>query len=210
MTGPRWTGPQPGRSLGRVPLDRQLIAALKSLTDPTRLRILAALAVGDASVDDLAGKLGVSASTVAHHLARLHAAGIVASSGRWPRARYRLRPQRLNELGRTLDAVEREADDVVPDIVPLAGRELSVEEARVLAGFFEADRLMTIPAQARKRAVVLRYLRDRSFPEDRGYPEKEVNQLLAIFHPDPASLRRYLVDSGLMTRAAGIYRRNPQ
>jgi hypothetical protein len=34
-----------------------------------------------------------------------------------------------------------------------------------------------------------------------------VNQRLALFHPDVAALRRQLVDSGLMTREAGEYRR---
>lgn len=188
-------------------MDRELIGALKSLTDPTRLRILGALAADGGSVEEIAERVRVAPAAVAHHLARLHAAGIVESSGRWPRARYRLRPQRLNELGRSLDELEHEADDVAPAIRPPAGRELSGEESHVLAGFFEADRLLTIPAQARKRLLVLRYLRDRCFAEDRDYPEKEVNQLLAVFHPDPAALRRYLVDSGLMTRAAGIYRR---
>ena len=46
---------------------------------------------------------------------------------------------------------------------------------------------------------MLRYLRERCFTEDRAYPEKEVNQRLALFHPDVAALRRYLVDDGLMT-----------
>jgi DNA-binding transcriptional ArsR family regulator len=188
-------------------LDRRLIASLKSLTDPTRLRILGALVTGDSTVDELARRVDASPASVAHHLGRLHAAGIVETSGRWPRALYGLRPERLNELGRSLDALEREADDLAQDVVPPSGRELSGEEVRVLGGFFEADRLTTIPAQERKRLLVLRYLRDRCFPEDRGYPEKEVNQLLAVFHPDPAALRRYLVDSGLMTRAAGVYRR---
>jgi len=36
---------------------------------------------------------------------------------------------------------------------------------------------------------------------------KEVNQRLALFHPDVAALRRYMVDGGLMTRANGEYRR---
>ena len=66
---------------------------------------------------------------------------------------------------------------------------------------------MTIPAQRAKRLVILRYLRDRCFTEDRAYPEKEVNQRLAIFHPDVAALRRYMVDEGLMTRSGGEYRR---
>ncbi|MBM4408749.1 MAG: DUF2087 domain-containing protein [Chloroflexi bacterium] len=80
----------------------------------------------------------------------------------------------------------------------------------MLRAFFERGRLTTIPAQGAKRLVVLRHLRDRCFPEDREYPEKEVNQALALVHPDVAALRRYLVDTGLMTRAAGVYRRAPE
>ena len=52
---------------------------------------------------------------------------------------------------------------------------------------------------------MVRYLFDRVFTEDRPYPEKEVNQRLAVFHPDVAALRRYLVDDGLVTREAGLY-----
>jgi hypothetical protein len=93
-----------------------------------------------------------------------------------------------------------------PGIGP-AGEVLSAEVARVLRSFFRDDRLTIIPANGAKRTVVLTYLRDRCFTEDRPYPEKEVNQRLGIFHPDVAALRRYMVDGGLMTRAAGEYRR---
>ena len=190
-------------------MDRRLIVALKTLTDPTRLRILGMLISADGAVDEIARQTGVPPATVAHHLARLRSAGIVEAAGRWPHARHRVRQERLNELGRTLDELERATDDVPVGVLAPPGRELSGEELRVLGGFFEADRLTTIPAQERKRLLVLRYLRDRCFPDDREYPEKEVNQLLAVFHPDAASLRRYLVDAGLMTRAAGMYRRAP-
>ena len=54
---------------------------------------------------------------------------------------------------------------------------------------------------------MLRFLLERVFTEDREYPEKEVNQRLALFHPDVASLRRYLVDTGHVEREAGRYRR---
>ncbi len=77
----------------------------------------------------------------------------------------------------------------------------------MLRAFFPDDRLVIIPARAGKRAIVLRYLVERCFVEDRPYPEKEVNQRLAVFHPDVAALRRYLVDEGLVTREAGLYRR---
>lgn len=80
-------------------------------------------------------------------------------------------------------------------------------EAKVLRAFFRDDRLVTIPARASKRAIVLRHLLERCFTEDRPYPEREVNQRLAVFHPDVAALRRHLVEDGLVTREAGVYRR---
>jgi len=188
-------------------MDRTLLGALKTLTDPTRLRVVGALSSADATVDELAERTGVARSAVDHHLTRLRKAGLVDAAGRWPRARYHLKAERLNELGRDLDELQRSATEPVPAYAAPEGRELEADEARVLDGFFEADRLTTIPANQSKRLVVLRYLRDRCFAEDRGYPEKEVNQRLALFHPDPASLRRYLVDAGLMTRESGAYRR---
>jgi hypothetical protein len=80
-------------------------------------------------------------------------------------------------------------------------------DARVLRSFFREGRLVSIPARDKKKLVVLRHLRELCFPEDRAYPEKEVNQRLALLHPDVAALRRYLVDFRLMTREGGEYRR---
>jgi hypothetical protein len=190
-----------------VAVDRRVIAALKSLTDATRLRLLVELAERPASVEAVAARTGLAPSLVGRHLRRLHGSGLVEVAGLWPHATYRFRAERLAELGRRLAAWEHEAGETREALVAPEGRDVTEHEARLLAGFFEANRLTAIPAQERKRLVVLRYLRDRCFPEDRGYPEKEVNQRLALFHPDAASLRRYLVDAGLMSRASGIYRR---
>jgi hypothetical protein len=65
-------------------------------------------------------------------------------------------------------------------------------------------RLTSIPAQRSKRLVVLHHLL-RVFEPGVRYPEREVNALLAVWHPDVAALRRYLVDEGLLTREAGVY-----
>jgi hypothetical protein len=81
------------------------------------------------------------------------------------------------------------------------------EEEKVTRAFVRDGRLVSIPAKPRKREVLLRLIRDQSFPEDRDYEEKEVNMRLALLHPDVAALRRYLIDTGLMTRSGGIYRR---
>jgi len=80
---------------------------------------------------------------------------------------------------------------------------------RVIDAFFRDGRLLSIPARQGKRLFVLRELRERCFAEDRDYPEKEVNMRLALIHPDVAALRRYLIDSKLMSRSNGIYRRLP-
>jgi hypothetical protein len=80
-------------------------------------------------------------------------------------------------------------------------------EARVLRAFVRDGRLVSIPAQDRKRQVILRWLVDTCFQEDRAFPERDVNLRLALIHPDVAALRRYLVDAGLMTRTSGEYRR---
>ncbi|MGH2512153.1 MAG: DUF2087 domain-containing protein [Candidatus Limnocylindrales bacterium] len=81
------------------------------------------------------------------------------------------------------------------------------EAKRVLDAFFRDGRLVSIPARQGKRQFVLLELRERCFAENRDYPETEVNARLALVHPDVAALRRYLVDTRLMTRSNGIYRR---
>ena len=80
-------------------------------------------------------------------------------------------------------------------------------EAKVLKAFLRDGKLVSIPARGGKRDVVLRYLFERCFAEDRVYPEREVNERLGVYHEDVAALRRYMVVAGLLTRAAGEYRR---
>ncbi len=198
-----------GRIVRCGPMDHDLTAALQALTDPTRLRIAGRLAAGPATSPELAADLGLAPGVVRHHVGRLVAAGLVLTTTEPGRSsRHALRLDALAGLGRRLAELEAESADVPsgPGIGP-AGEPLDPDVARVLRGYFEGDRLVAIPAQHAKRLVVLRYLRDRSFPEDRAYPEKEVNQRLALFHPDVAALRRSMVDDGLMTRSAGEYRR---
>jgi len=79
--------------------------------------------------------------------------------------------------------------------------------SRTLRAFVRDGRLGSIPARERKRRVILRWLLDACFREDRVYREPEVNMLLALRHRDVAALRRYLVDSGWLARAGGEYRR---
>jgi len=96
--------------------------------------------------------------------------------------------------------------DIPPE--PAERRRYTFTE-RVVHAFIVDGRLTTIPARERKRQVILRYLAEHDFEVDRDYPEREVDQRLALRHRDVAALRRYLVDSGYMQRQTGIYRRRP-
>ncbi len=187
-------------------VDEGLLLTLKALSDASRLRIVGLLAARSYSVEELAAAVELTPGTVVHHLKRLEAAGLVEGRPSRPYVEYSLRVDRLNALGRQLGALEgtREQAAVLPgpDGAPLAAF-----DAKVLRAFIVDGRLASIPAQEKKRLVVLRYLREHCFGEDRPYPEKEVNMRLALLHPDVASLRRYLVEYGLMTREAGVYRR---
>lgn len=187
-------------------MDELLLATLKALSDASRLRIVGLLATRPYTVEELGAAVGLTAGTVVHHLKRLEAAGLVGAEPRHPYVEYSLRADRLHAIGRQIGELERTTEAAAllpgPD-----GRPLPAFDAKVLHAFLDGERLVSIPAQEKKRLVILRFLRDRCFAEDRPYPETEVNERLASYHPDVASLRRSLVEHGLMARAAGVYRR---
>lgn len=186
-------------------MDPDMLAALKALSDPQRLRIVGALAGRPTTVESLAAALALPLAAVVRHVRLLRSVGLVTPAGDARGADLVLRLDTLQGIGRQLDELEHGSDRSLP--TGPDGEGLAADDARVLRGYVEDGRLTTIPAQEKKRLVVLRWLRDRVFTEDREYPEKEVNQRLAVFHPDVASLRRGMVDAGLASRSAGLYRR---
>jgi hypothetical protein len=158
------------------------------------------------AVEELAAASGLSAGTVVHHLKRLEAAGLVESKPRRPYVEYVLRVDRLQAVSGELAALER-VDEAGAELPGPEGEPLPAYDAKVLRAFLRNGKLVSIPAQERKREAVLRYLTEHCFAEDRTYTEPEVNDRLAAYHEDVAALRRYLVSTGLMARAGGEYRR---
>jgi DNA-binding transcriptional ArsR family regulator len=186
-------------------MDADLLRDAKTLTGLDRVRILGRLADGRADPGALAEALGLARRTVVRELGLLAVAGLVEPvSSADPSGRWVLRPHGLMDLGRRLDELDA---STVPSGEPDVGAGAAPEAARVMRAFVDRGRLVSIPAQEKKREVILDWLLDRCFADDRAYPEREVNALIAEVHPDTASLRRYLVDSGRMTRAGGVYRR---
>ena len=78
----------------------------------------------------------------------------------------------------------------------------------MLRNFVGGDgRVASLPARAAKRKLVLEYVAATRFEPKREYGEREVNAVLEEVHDDYVTLRRYLVDEGVLERSAGVYRR---
>ena len=75
-----------------------------------------------------------------------------------------------------------------------------------LARFFRGERLDAIPARSVDRTAVLVHILGL-FERGCDYSEGDVNLVLARVHNDFATLRRYLIDAGLLARERGRYRR---
>ena len=94
----------------------------------------------------------------------------------------------------------------MPEIKPAPGDDY---ERKVFQAFVERGRLKAIPAKRKKREVLLRHM-VHVFDERRVYREAEVNAILCEFHEDVATLRRELVEMGLLIRYRGEYARPEQ
>lgn len=80
-----------------------LVNALKSLGDPTRLRILRFLAAGPLTPSELARRLRLRPPTIIHHLQVLRLAGLVkVTIGENTEKRYAARPEALQSIHKSL------------------------------------------------------------------------------------------------------------
>jgi hypothetical protein len=70
--------------------------------------------------------------------------------------------------------------------------------------FVRDGRLTSLPSRRPMLLAACAFLADR-FEPDRLYDEDEVNAILAGDAPDPATLRRLLVDHGYLGRRSGTY-----
>jgi predicted transcriptional regulator len=181
----------------------ELLNFFKALADANRLRIIGLLANRSYTVEQMAALLQLGPSTVSHHLSKLSQAGLVSARADSYYNTYSLETSALESMSKRLLAQDTLAD--------LAGDvDLSGYERKVLQDYLLPDgRLKIIPTQRKKLEAVLNYIVE-SFEHSRRYTEKEVNQILAQFHKDTASLRRELVGIRLMQRDHGKYWRTEQ
>jgi len=83
-----------------------LLAFFKALADANRLKIIGLLSQQPYSVEELAALLGLSASTVSHHLAKLSEIGLVSAKAEGYYSVYRFEAETLEKMARSLLAKE--------------------------------------------------------------------------------------------------------
>ncbi|HEX5494470.1 MAG TPA: DUF2087 domain-containing protein [Mycobacteriales bacterium] len=171
-------------------------ALIDMLADPERLRVVAALVLGADTPHEVAGRADLGPAVAARALRRLTASGLVSQRD----GRIVLHADLFARAAQAARAEEPRPEPSDQGITDPA-------TAAVLRAFVRDGRLVSIPAAAGRRRVLLEYLAGMFEPGVR-YPETDVNAMLRAWHPDHASLRRYLVDAGLMSREAGEYWRS--
>ena len=169
----------------------------KALGNKSRLAILGALQDGPKHVELIAERVKLAVSTVSFHLKKLREAGCVVTRREQYYVVYAIEESIMNQRISELIVVEPREE----------ARQLKAEERyrkKVMDAFFKYGRLKSIPVQRKKRRIILEQI-VQAFEEDRRYPEREVNVILADFHDDFATLRRSLIEERLLERDSVEY-----
>lgn len=169
----------------------------KVLSDSNRLKLLGLLATKAYSVDELAALLKLKAPVVLRHLASLRELDVVSVHEESNCRLYSFDSETMQRQSREFLAAHKQTS-VIDDA------EGDAWERKVLRDYFEGERLKDIPADNKKRAVIMKWFASL-FEPGVLYKEKEVNEIIKRHHPDWAYFRRTLVDTGYMRREHGIY-----
>ena len=180
--------------------ENEALQLFKCLADRSRLQILKSLAIEDMHVERLAQRLDLTPPTISFHLKKLAEAGAV--TGR--KSQY----YTVYSLNRELFMRDMLAI-LMEDSEEATERRRRDDEYRqkVIESFFVDGKLVSIPAQRKKERIILERIAE-SFEAGREYTEREVNIIIAEFHDDFCTIRRDMIAEKLLSREAGIYRKN--
>ena len=176
-------------------MSEELVAFFKALADANRLKIVGLLAQQPYSVEQLAAILHLRPSTVSHHLSKLAEVGLVSAKAESYYNVYQLEEETLQKT--RLMFSQEDLAAVVENV------DLNAYDRKVVEDFSLPDgKLKSIPSQRKKLEAILRYVVN-AFEPSVLYSEKQINEILARFHEDTATLRRELIGHGLMDREDG-------
>lgn len=159
-------------------------SVVRALAEPTRLRAFAAVVLGAGTLADVAAASGLKVKDAGTALVKLREAGLVEGEP--------ARPADLKALAATLT-----------DAMPADG----------LAPFIRGEKLISLPVAHERRRKILEHVAAHAFTARTYYDETEVNELLKTWcdggEVDHVTIRRYLVDLGLLERGGGMYQAQP-
>jgi hypothetical protein len=175
----------------------EILNFFTTMVNVDRLKIAGLLGLEALSNEELSKRLGLRPAEVYNHLGNLVHGGLVKTDGKV----YKLDTEALEALSRRVLANSRPK----PSPEEFEGEAF---DRKVLSDFMTTEgRIKALPSQNKKLMAILRHVLP-SFEPGVRYPEKQVNELLRRFFDDTASLRRYLVDYGLLRRENGVYWRS--
>lgn len=175
----------------------QALQLFKCLADGSRLQILSGLLREPMYVELIAERLALSPSTVSFHMKKMEAAGLVTATKDQYYTMYSLNKAVLDQSLRAL--IKPDTEEVSLEVQ----REAAYRK-KVIENFFVYGKLKNIPAQRKKKVIILEEIANR-FEKGKRYPEKEVNLTISEMHDDFCTLRRELIVEGLMERDHGEY-----
>ncbi|MFD2611358.1 DUF2087 domain-containing protein [Paenibacillus gansuensis] len=187
----------------------KVVSYHKALADPTRIRILILLADGERNGQVLAEKLGVTPATITHHAAKLREASLINERRDKNTIYFSLNHYFIkNSAAATEHLIYQNANSK-------GGTDILHDDHKrirdsVIKNFFTSEgKLKTIPAQTKKKLIVLEHLVSR-LEKGRKYSEKEMNDFIKNVHEDFATIRREFIMHQFMFRESEVYELNPQ
>lgn len=187
----------------------KIVAYHKALSDPTRIKMLVLIAQEEYSGQRLAERLGVTPATITHHAAKLREAALINERRDKNTIYFSLNDYFMKtNATATFDFIYRHAAQKEDSLMQDQETQQKYQQS-VINNFFTADgRLKTIPAQLKKKLIVLEHLVSR-LEHGRKYTEPEINTFIRSYHDDFATLRREFVMQHFMYRENSIYELNP-
>jgi hypothetical protein len=175
---------------------------MKALADSSRLAIVNSLLERSQYVEEIAKRNDLAPSTVSFHLRKLEKSGLVSSHKEQYYVVFRANDEIFNTTLREIVSAHPVGKELQDD-------RMGQYKQKVLESFFRHGRLDKLPAQHKKRLIVLEQFALR-FEIDRRYSEQEVTGLILPVFDDYCTIRRLLVDEGLIRRNSTGYWRGGQ
>ncbi|MFA7418130.1 MAG: metalloregulator ArsR/SmtB family transcription factor [Melioribacteraceae bacterium] len=173
------------------------IEIMKSLADTSRLQVLNAVLQKPQYVEELAHRINLAVSTVSFHLKKLEKAGLVFKKKDQYYIVYQVNDEIFNLTLRELtsfDNIEKFVQD----------ERVEKYRQKVLKTFMKNKRLTKLPVQRKKKLIILDEF-IKKFNTNKKYTENEVDSLINETYDDHCTIRRLLIEEGMMQRENQIY-----